>query len=232
MPKIIDYPKSTLENAMLVAISVDGLGGSSNIDVVANKMGKKVSGAFTALIASASRYGLLNRNKGVLSTTELYRNYKLSYDDVEKRQNLKRMFLEPPIFSELVNKFSGIELPTDQLHLVLVREFGIPDNMGTKVAMYFIEGAKQCGLLNENNIIVSNDSNNLNQDSNEDIDDKDEVKSQNFKESVNLEKNETQKTNNYNIRIRGPGMDSLIDINDADDIEIVKIMLKKIEKLI
>jgi hypothetical protein len=231
--KQIDYPRASLKNSLELASAVDSLGGSCSIEMAAEKSNKKVSGAFQALAGSAVRYGLLSAKKGTFEVTPLYRDFKLAYDDAESRKVLTNAFLSPSLFKRIYDRFKDRELPISHFEKLLIREFGIPDQISSRVSKYFTDGAKQCGLLGPDNKLLplafnlkSTDENTLNSD---------DAEVENlFDDQDKLTKNisENSDSNAFSVRIKGPGMDSVIEINDVEDILIVKAMLKKVEKRI
>lgn len=238
MSKIIDYPRGPLKSCLDIAQAVDALGGRCSNEMAADKLNKKVSGAWQALVGSATRYGLIYNKKGTLETTTLYRNYKLAYSKDEASIVLTQAFLMPPLFKNIFERFQGRELPISHFEKLLIREFGVPDQISSRVAKYFLEGAKQCGLLGANNLLSApssfreeaidtfeNDSESTNSmqenaKTGQMIETQDELKSQ---ESL-------AEDGKFSVRIKGPGMDSVIVVNDEEDLLIIKAMIKKVEK--
>lgn len=238
MARIIDYPRASLKNALEVAVAVDSLGGKCTGEMAADKLNKKISGAWQALVGSSIKYGLLNNGKGTLEVTALFRDYKLGYDAVESNAALLKAFLMPPLFMAVVDRFDGKELPTSHFEKLLIREFHVPEDNASRVSKYFIEGAKLTGLLTTEGRI------NYSVNTPATTDKTDGEGLSNYSEKVDSETEETPNVLNlekrkelspneigvFSVRIMGPGMDSLILINDAEDLLIVKAMLKKIEK--
>jgi hypothetical protein len=225
MPKIVDYPRTSLKAALELAKAVDDLGGSCTGGMAAERMSRKISGAFSMLISSASKFGLIENKGQKLSTTNLYKDYKLSYTPEEKSQKLREIMLSVQLFQSIYERFSGKELPITHFEKLLIREFSVPNDLGSRVASYFIDGAKESHLIDENNRLIdysqvlhigNNDEGNT--------------------ESINnhteeIAPKETQKNiKNYFVRITGPNMDSNIELIEPEDMLIVQAMLKKVEK--
>lgn len=236
MAKQIDYPRATLKNSLELARAVDDLGGKATIELAADRMEKKVSGAFRALVSAAAKYGLVVSKQGLLTLTPLYREQKLAYSDEEAKARLADAFFHVPLFSDVYARFNGRELPISHFEKLLVREFGVPDQMGSKVSKYFIEGAKQCGLMGGDNVLVVRQRS----DANEEEEDSDIEEDERHPQpppfaSVQEKPHKKQElaiasANRYSVRIVGPGMDSTIAVNDSADLAIIEAMLKKVEK--
>lgn len=231
MPKIIDYPRASLKSAIELANAVDELGGSCSTAMAAERTGRKVSGAFHALTSSTAKYGLIESKSQKLSVTQLYREYKLSYTDDEKKQKLRTAVLSVSLFGAIYERFAGKELPLAHFDRLLIREFSVPDELGARVAAYFLEAAKEAGMLDDSNKLVAVNSSSLELEN----DSKLEKEAIQQVEDVSTGQNSIEieslaKPKNYFIRIIGPGMDSNIEVNEIDDLEIVEVMLKKVKK--
>ncbi len=238
MPKIIDYPRSSLQNSLELARAVDSLGGDCNVETVAEKSGRKIGGAFTALTSGAAKYGLVSTAKGRLSTTELFREYKLAYNASDAEQALKKAFLRVPVFARIFEKFRGNNLPTEIFDKLLIREFGVSDADASRVAGYFLDGAKISGLLKDDKLVASADPLETSSEAASTANDAATGSSQTSVGQggsiaptiVRAAVASASTTDLFHIRITGPGMDSVIQINEPDDLSIVEIMLRKVAK--
>ena len=238
MPKIVDYPRATLAASINLAQAVDTLGGSCSKELAADKLGKKVSGAFAALMATTSRFGFITIKKGQLSVTPTYRDYKLAYDDQERTKVLRSAFLSIPLFERIVKRFDGMPLPSGHFEKMLVKEFDVPENIGSRVAKYFIDGAKQAGILDENDVVAFEVAATTDDSSDEAINS--DVGLSVDKESVNIGLTRrvegvknipvSEASDSYSVRITGPSVDMVIQINEADDLLIVDALLAKVRK--
>ncbi len=230
MPRLIDYPRASFKNGQEIAYAVDYIGGSSTIESCAEKMGKKVSGAFNALISSGVKHGLVSMKKEILTTTDLFQILKLAYNKAEKTETLRKSFLHPPLYKKIYERYKGKDLPISMLDKILIREFEVEEAHASRVAGYFIEGAKSVELL-ENGKIV--DLAKLSSSELNDIE----------KEKYNIGENNSNgpinRTNNINlnhngnsftIAINGPGMDINVIINEEDDFFILEPIFNKIKK--
>lgn len=237
----IDYPRSNLKNCLMIASAVHELGGHCSVESAADRLNKKGGGAFQALYSSAVRYGMLSSAKGQLTTTEKYREYKLAYNSDEEKRILGEFFLTPPLFNAVFERFEGIELPLSHFEKLLIREFEVPDNMASRVSKYFVEGAKLCYLLGTDNILrrsenAERDNGALTYDALEDTSPT-SISAHNLEQSTAASSlgpkiSEQKSSKGYSVRISGPGIDSLIEINEAEDLTIVQAMLNKVAKKI
>ena len=224
MPKIVDYPRASLKSVLELAKAIDDLGGSCTLGMAAERMSRKISGAFSMLISSASKFGLVENKGQKLSTTNLYKDYKLSYTEEEKSQKLREIMLSVQLFQSIYERFSGKELPITHFEKLLIREFNVPNDLGSRVASYFIDGAKESNLIDENNRLIDYsqtlDTGDNTLGNTESIDDAEVV----------IVKEHQKHIKNYFVRITGPNMDSNIELIEPEDMLIVHAMLKKVEK--
>jgi hypothetical protein len=240
MAKIIDYPRVSLKSAMQLAEAIDGFAGSCSAELAAEKLGKKISGAFSAQIASASKFRLVDNKAGKLSVTSLYRNYKLAYTSEDANICLRDALLSPPLFRAVYERFKGQKLPIEHFQKMLIKEFEVPDDLASRVAGYFLEGAKQSGLLNGDNTLMAD----LRAEPiDEELEEEKVLSPVTAQQSgavagtTNTDDSAHKSmtfaaSDDYHLSIRGPGTSFAIEIRDQDDLEIVQIMLKKIERAI
>ncbi len=246
MPKLIDYPRASFPRVLEMADAIDYLGGTCSVLTCAEKMGVKVTGSFTALIGAAKKHGLVISDKNSLKTTLLYKNIKLAYDDQEKQQNLRSAFLAPPLYRNIYERFLNKELPIKMLDKLMIREFGVDEDIAQRVMNYFLEGAKNYEILVENKIvdinIKTNSSNTVEiteEDNNDYLQDGDDNKSavrvidQSESEVYSVPSQITPSTSlldSFTIHIYGPGMNSKLLISEEDDFLILDAMISKLKK--
>lgn len=222
-----------------MAAAIEYLGGNCSFESCAHKMGLKVTGGFTAIVGSARKHELVDSKKETLTTTELYRKIKLAYDENEKNQNLRIAFLSPPLYKKLYEKFKDKELPIQMLDKLLIREFGVEDDMAQRVSNYFIDGARSCNILVDNKIIdidTKNDALNI-----EVFNEKTANENgSNQKEAINnIEEipfvdvsNSGLNNETYIVHILGPGINSRMTISEQEDFLILDAMISKLRKKI
>jgi len=233
MPKLIDYPRAALKAALELAQAIDDLGGNSSIEMAAERLGKKVSGAFHAQISAATKYGLVTAKSQKLTSTPLYREIKLAYSEDERAQRMRQAVLNVPLFNEIYNRFAGKELPTSHFEKLLIREFGVPEEWASRVASYFIDAARASRFIDENNRLLGNsqDTGSPNEADGDTLPQTiGATKSPGIAESPNQES--VGSGSLYTVRISGPSLNTTIEIREAEDLEIVFAMLRKVAKAV
>lgn len=234
MPKLIEYPKASLRRALALAEIVDRLGGECTPQSAAEGMGNKVGGAFNALLAATVKYGFLANKGGKLKIEPLFQDYKLAYNEADKQAALRKAFLSAPLFESIAKRFEHQKLP-DHFEKLLIREHGVSQDLASRVANYFEEGAKEAGIIQQDGTINAWPKNvtlmpatgtaSLQTDAAS-------ISSSSGTMTEQPEETSTAFVPGYTVRITGPGMDTKIAIKDEDDVEIVEIMLKKVRKLL
>lgn len=232
MAKIVDYPRASLQRSLELARAVDSLGGECTVEMAASKLSKKVTGAFNALLSAAAKYGLVETRKQKVQTTDLFREHKLAYTPARAQEVLRTSFLRVPLFQQLVARFESKQLPLDILEKLLIRELAVPDDVASRVAMYFVEGAREVGLLEGDNTLrtekTTGDSDAARDDNDDQAKDQDDVNEQTA--SARGRGDSASNVSHYSVLIRGPGMNSEIRIVEAEDLDIVDAMLKKVKR--
>jgi hypothetical protein len=248
MAKIIDYPRASLRSALQLAETVDSFAGSCSVELAAEKLGKKLSGAFSALVGSAVRYGLLESKAAKLTIRPLYKNYKLAYTPEEETKYLREAMLSPILFKAIYARFKGQRLPVSHFEKMLIKEFSVPTEIASRVAGYFIDGAKQASLLSEDSFLIDvstqPDRNEL--EESEEVSHVTNVGTNSSKPEADAQLSSSINPVNHNrsvaskttpgddfwLNIRGPGVDFSLEISETEDLKIVEIMLRKIEKVL
>jgi len=229
MPKIVDYPRASLLNSIELADAVSSLGGSSTGSMAAERLNRKEGGAFTALMSAAVKYGLVSSKSGRLTVQQIYRDYKLAYNDAEKRNALRTALLSPPMFLAIYKRFEGKPLPVEHFEKLLIREFDVPQDQASKVSAYFLEGADQAGMIEAGNVLAIMaapidlgvpDGSSADEDASQ---------------AALTPNPATAKTDllgpaDYAITFKGPGLNSTIVVAEEEDLLIVEAMLKKVKK--
>jgi hypothetical protein len=211
-----------------LAAAVDALGGSSSEEMAASRMGRKGtnSGAFSALVGAAVKYGLLENRKGTLSVTARYKDYKLAYDDGQRVQALRAAFLNVPLFRGIYERFVGKAVPTDILDKLLIREFEVPEVLASRVGEYFLEGAKLAQMLSDGGVLLQESGGAAGQASAAPS----AAEAKESIEPVPRTPEPVPTTSHYVVRVTGPGISSSIDIFDEEDLVIVDAVLTRIRR--
>lgn len=230
MPKIVEYPRASLANSLELAEAVSSLGGSCTAAMAAERLNRKQGGAFSALISAACKYGLLTSKGGKLTVQETFRDYKLAYNDIERRNALRAALLSPPMFQEIYERFESNTLPVEHFDKLLIREFDVPEDQASKVSNYFLEGLEQAELIKEGNqLVVLNGGPTEDEKENPTPEYSDSTSGRESPGPVQPKGTATSHSE-YAITFRGPGLNSTISVEEEEDLLIVEAMLKKVKK--
>lgn len=108
-------------------------------DVIAQHMGYKDANNGRALgaLASLRYYGLIERHaSGLLSVTKDVENYKFAPNEEMSRAYLRRFLAAPPLFAELLDRYSS-GLPSDgNLRYELIQRDFLPSTAESLVGIY------------------------------------------------------------------------------------------------
>ena len=209
-----------------LAEAVYELGGSCGLEMCAEHMGRKVGGGFKDIVSAAVKFGLITNARGQLGTTQLFQTYHLGYSLEEKAQVLQQAFLRVPLFLEIYERFKSQKLPIEIFDKLLIREFQVNQQVASRVAKYFIDGAKATKLLNGDNTFHL-----LSEEPEREEVEENPIYSTDYSDAdVNNEPIEIIDINEFSVRITGPGINSTIAIREEEDLDIVEVMLKKVRK--
>jgi hypothetical protein len=230
VPKVIEYPRSSLKRAVELAEAVDQLGGECSDQSAADHIGNKVGGAFNALVGAAIKFGLISASKGRLKIEPLFSDYKLAYTEADKQTALRKAFLSAPLFASITKRFEGQQLPA-HFEKLLIREHKVSEDFASRIVGYYTEGAKESGIIDANGRVNSNPQAGP---TGPGPDDKQPYKGPLPIESEPKTPLELAPSTvlGYTVRITGPGIDATVQIKDEEDLEIVEITLKKVKRLI
>lgn len=230
MPRIIEYPRASLEKSMDLADSVDSLGGEASIHSAADKLGKKVSGAFRALMSGSKLFGLVEVEREQLSVTGLYRRYKLAYTEDEASEVLKEIALSPPLFADLLRRFAGREVPVF-LDKILIREYEVHESSASRVHRYFEDALVKAGLVDAEGKIVTDYGDKPESNQNESVASTTEpdFSSELPKSSFNhLGDMATESKAGFSVNINGPGLNTVFNLEEEGDFVVVEAILNRI----
>jgi hypothetical protein len=155
MPQVSNYPRKPFSTAIEIAENVDKLGAKCSVKLLADKLGKKISGSFNSGVSAAIKHGLIVKDKNDLRLTDLYSNIKLAYTDEERQQNLQKAFLEPDTYKEILERFDGNEIPIDVLDKILIREYQVKESISQSVANNMIKGGESVGIINNGRVSLN-----------------------------------------------------------------------------
>src|SRR5579872_1704446 len=228
MGKVIDYPKASFKAAQEMASAIDALGGSCSAEMCAEKMGNKLSGAFSNIISSAQKFRLVNHKAGQLSLSQLYRDIKLSYTDEEKNRLLISAFLSPPVFLRLYERFKGKELPVQMLDKMLIKEYQVDDNVASRIKRYFIDGSKITGLLNAQNQLITVETT-PEMEKPAEVEERTAV----LESSTSFENDSLTiflESDEFTFHVTGPGINTRVAIREEEDFMILEAVIRKVKK--
>lgn len=232
MPKLIDYPRTSLNTAIEISDATYAMGGSCTAATCAAKLGKQMSGAFRAAIGSAVKFGLVTSKGGKLAVTDRYKAIKLAYNDEERRSQVVAAFLTPGLYATIAGRFAGIELPTAILDKVLMKEMGVDPKSAAEIAQRFIGGVKSLGLL-ENGVLVTGSQAQASGDDMENGATDEAVRASKEAEGEVIGTETSvgaMDGTEFIVHITGPGMNSKLILREEEDMEIVNAMLKKVQR--
>ena len=229
MGKLSEYPRASFKAAQELADAVDSLGGTSSVELAADKIGNKVGGAFFYTMGASQKFNLITHKAGQLKTSSLYRDIKLAYTEEEKKSLLVTSFLSPVVFARLYERFKGKELPIAMLEKMLIKEYDVDDNAASRIKKYFVEGAKSIGLLDAQNVLLELvvSQNKL------DVEPEEAQIIAEVPSSVIAENNgviSLSDLDEFIVHITGPGINTRIAIREEEDFMIVDAMIRKIKK--
>lgn len=122
-------------------------------------------------------------------------------------------------------------LPLKLLDKIVIREFGVDENVASRVSGYFVDGLKEFGLIDSNNVLqgVRISEKSIAEDKNE----ADETTLPRQVEKIPQPPNavmETDTSGSFTVHIYGPGLNNKIKIEEEEDLLIVEATLKKVKK--
>jgi hypothetical protein len=137
-------------------------------------------------VSTASQYGLLEKLAGEgYRITQLAEHILDPISPEEKADNCVECFKKPKLYNELIEKYKGHTLPSDeQLRVILTRQHGITSAAAPQVVEVFIENAIYVGLLNQQRVLMPTTST--------------ELAVRNKVESANSDSDKTPETNTPN----------------------------------
>jgi hypothetical protein len=138
-----NYPNMSLREAVEAISKIEALYRSNPVDreSAAKLIGySSLSGPAAKALAALASYGLLERaGKGEARVTQRARAILHPSDDEEKQNSLLDAASEPPLFSELRDRFSGIAVPPESGVQAYLNRQGFNPNAVKPAAKAFLE---------------------------------------------------------------------------------------------
>lgn len=225
--RTVEYPRASLERCLELASAVQALGGDCGLAAAADRLGARPGGAFHAVVSAAGRYGFVSVRKGRLRTEPAYRAYRRAYDAGEQEQVLAGALANVPLFRRLLERFGGRALPEARLDRLLVREYGVPEHSAERVAGYFLDAVRAAGLLHAGTLQPARTSGAR------------AAETSGAREPRALgERDATapptphspSSSDTFRVHVQGPGVDSLVEVSNPEDLELVAALLAKLER--
>lgn len=220
------YPSASLKESWDLAQTIDKLGGQCHKKRCAETLGKSLSGAYQTLISSAVKYGFISNKQELLSITEKYREIKLTYTEIEKRNKFQEAFLGIPLFRQVYETYKENSIPAAILPKVLIKEFAVSEKDASRVSRYFIENLRWCGFLENQEDILPFEELSLKTRPEENKSKNTEIKE---KISEEIKFPENSHSSLFHIALTGPGFKLEYDIRNADDIQFAMTILSHLK---
>lgn len=222
LPRTADYPRASLARTLELAAAVEELGGDCAQNAAAARLSAKPGGTFGALVSTSVKYGWIAVRRGRLRSEPRYREYRLAYDELERRTILGDAVRAMPLFRQLLERFAGRALPESHLPKLLIREYGVPERGAERVARYFVEAATAAGFLAGTQVASGarprphgrTAASNAAQ------------REPSHRRVDSSDANDAS----YRVRISGPDVDSAIEIASTEDVDLVRTVLAKVER--
>src|SRR3989339_269113 len=150
------YPRYNLEEAIKFVEIVSKLG-RKNISEksIAAENGKSITNSgFIGRMSSAKQFGLISKDEGKLSLTQLGNEIMFPPDDISKVRAIKKAFTMPTLYKELLDAFGGTKIPEySSLGNRLVNDYGIETGARGLASKNFIKSAEYAEVI-QNGILV------------------------------------------------------------------------------
>jgi hypothetical protein len=170
--KSVSHPRYTLQQAVELSKAVYEEG-PFNVDQerLAQRVGYSAAqnGAYIALRATASAFGLITTDRDSVSVTGEWNEVLFSEDEGKFRRALKDAMRKPGLYKQIIEDFDNRQLPeTDRLARLLYTnpKYGILKEAANTAARIFIESATYAGVLNSKGYLDFQETPALNSDVN------------------------------------------------------------------
>jgi hypothetical protein len=146
------YPRHSVERALRIpkAILEQNAGKPCTPEEAAVLLGgTSAKGPFAVEIASATKYGLLERAEGKIQPSELARRILRPTSTEDEVKGYREAILQAPDISDVYNHYRGENLPDDETFLrnTLVDTFHIPEGDYPDFKRIFLESLDKAKLL-------------------------------------------------------------------------------------
>ena len=155
------YPRYDLEEAISFIKFVSKLGRNNVSEkAVAAETGKSITNSsFIGRMSSAKQFALISKEGGKLSLTLLGNEIMFPQDEAGKTEAIKKAFMKPTLYRELVGAFGGAKIPEyNSLGNRLINDHGIEVGAKDVAAKNFIKSAEYAGVIQNGILVVESDS--------------------------------------------------------------------------
>ena len=155
------YPRYDLEEAISLVSLVSKLGRKNVSEkAVAAETGKSITNSgFIGRMSSAKQFALISKEGGKLSLTQLGNEIMFPQDEASKTDAIKRAFIMPTLYKELVDAFGGTKIPEyNSLGNRLINDHGIEVGAKDVAAKNFISSAEYAGVIQNGILVIESDS--------------------------------------------------------------------------
>lgn len=165
----ISYPRYSLKDAEKLAWAAYEMGPRNcDQDKVAQKIGytNALNGAFVALKATTSQFGLISHSGGYLSVTEEWIEAFHTENTDRLKQARQESIRQPDLYKLIFEQYSGKQLPNVEKlarELHINQKYGILKEAATTAAQIFVESANYAGMLDSRGYLQSNIKNEIDQ---------------------------------------------------------------------
>jgi len=231
-PKSPRYSLPWAVDKMLILLEKEGVHPVAP-DIMAQHLGysNARNGQAATVLGTLRMYGMILKaphRKDVIS--EDIKKFKYTPYDEEKHQLADKWLKSPKVFASVLTKYPD-NLPSDPaLRYELIQEYSFTEEAANK----FIK------VLKESIEFSQSFSSGANVQGDEDFDDSDDAEVGDNNDDVALEPTKQGispvitptpvSSDKFSVQITGPGINSVIEINEEEDLIIVEAMLKKVSK--
>ncbi|MDP3778678.1 MAG: hypothetical protein Q8R30_01350 [bacterium] len=158
------YPRYNLEEAIGLIGIVSKLGRKNVSEkAVAAETGKSITNSgFLGRVSSAKQFGIISKEGGKLSLTQLGNEILFPLDEATKAEAVKKAFMMPTLYKELVDAFGGTKLPEyGSLGNRLINDYGIEAGAKDVAAKNFIKSAEYADVIKNGILVIESDTGQL-----------------------------------------------------------------------
>lgn len=152
------YPAIPLEEAIKLSVKLKSSYGKSQFsrEMAVQAMGyKTVTGSSGTKVGTLVHYGLLARNGGAYTNSNLADRICHPIDEKDRHEAIRSAAMKPKLFKALISEFSGRAIPS-ALNNLLIRNHGIAQKVSDDVVKVFRKTIEFAGLCT-NGIIENNE---------------------------------------------------------------------------